>query len=123
MCDPVDVLPRVDAHMCCDTGEEDLLEASLKPDRDGLPLQVTDCTDLVSAEQLEATGVNPGQEDDGVPCVYLHNEWCDEGHGNVDLAGGQSSEIAFELHVLYVDEPLAYHESFGHVLGRHTDSR
>jgi hypothetical protein len=54
--------------------------------RDGLALQVTNRLHAVSAEQLEATDVGAGQDDDGIPSIDLREQGTREVQVDIGLA-------------------------------------
>jgi hypothetical protein len=109
MRDPIDVLLRVQTRVRRDDGEEDVVGTAELGYRHGFPLQVTHRSDLVRAEQLEAANVDSTQQDNRNALVDLQNERRDEGHADIDFAGGDGL-VDFRcgyFEVLDIIEPLA----------------
>src|SRR5262245_29063963 len=124
MRDPIDILLRVQTCVRRNDGEEDVVGTAELGYRHGFPFQVTHRSDLVRTEQLEAAYVDPAQQGDRNALVNLQNEGRDEGHADVDFAGGDDL-VDFRcgyLEVLDISEPLTLQELFGDVLGRDTDT-
>jgi len=61
---PVDVLARIEAHICHHAREEYMLAGFEFEHSDALSLQIADCVDLIGSEQLETTNMAPGQYND-----------------------------------------------------------
>lgn len=100
---------------------------ALQPDHSHrLALEITDGTDAVGPEQLEAADVDPGQDDDRIAGVHAEDARADEVHANVGLAHRQRLRARAPArlpHVLHVGEAFPPQEILGDVLGRPADAR
>ena len=108
MGDPGDVRTRIDAHVGQHARGEDVLWLPQAGDGDLLPLEVADRAHALGAEQLEAAGVNTGQDNDRSALVQADDEWTAEVQRQVYLSGGYRlrEEVQRHLDVLDVGEPL-----------------
>src|SRR5260370_40213014 len=70
--DPVNVLLRVEAYIGCEHRDENLLVALQLVYRDCFAFQFTSGSDLITSEQFDAAGVDPGQDDDRFTRVDLN---------------------------------------------------
>jgi hypothetical protein len=83
-----------------------------------LALQVADCPDTLLPEQLEASDMNPAQQDDRHFPVDLNDERRHERHTDIDRAGGEGRVDVgiYHVDVLDIGEAFALEQLLGHVL-------
>jgi hypothetical protein len=126
MRDEVNVLARVQAHICHHAGEKDVPGGIQLGHGDDLSLQITDGVDLVRPEQFEAAYVKSCQDDDGVTRLQAEEERCSKVPVEVGFAGGEGLlDVCGPrfLEVVHLGEPFATQQFFGHILRGLTDAR
>jgi hypothetical protein len=126
MCDDVEVLAEVQAHIRHHAGEKDIPGGIQRGHGDDLPLQIADGADLARPEQFEAADVEPRQDDDGVPRLQPEEERRGEVPIEVSFAGGEGRlDVCgtLFLELVHLGEPFAAQQCFRHILGGLTDAR
>jgi hypothetical protein len=72
---PGDILGRVQAHVCHDAGQEDVLGAAKRGHGDGFSLQVADGPDPLRPEQFEASDVDACEQHEWGPRFHAQEKW------------------------------------------------
>src|SRR5215472_3070471 len=100
--DPIDLRAGIETDVGHHAGEKDMLRRSELEHGDGLSLQVTDRTDALGAEQLEAAGVQPREDDDRVARFNPDDRRPGKLIVDVGLAGGERNANRSGVWFLYV---------------------
>src|SRR5215475_12082143 len=84
-----------------------------------LASEIANRTDSLGGEELVATDVDAGQNDDGFAGVYLFDPAAREPHRKVDLAPRESSGALWGVrrHVAHIGETLQLQQIVGDELG------
>jgi hypothetical protein len=126
MGDPDDVRTRIDAHVGQDARGEDVLWLPQAWNGDLLSLEVADRAHALGTEQLEAAGVDTGQDDDRSALVQADDEGAAEVQRQVHLSGGyrlREEVPRLERNVLDVGEPLEPKQVLREIQGCDADGR
>ena len=122
--DEIDVSLGVYADVGCHGRKEDMVWRTQLGHGDGFALEVTNRVDALGPEQLEASRMYPAEEDERQAGVDRNDEWRNEGHADVDRAGGEAGiYVHRHLDILDAGETLAPQQLFGNVLRRNADAR
>jgi hypothetical protein len=122
----VDILMGVQAHVGRHAGEEDVLGAPQLDHRHGLALEVSDRADTVGPEQLEATDVDAGENDERIAGIDPDDDGTAVVHADVSLTCRQCHHARAPTclpDILDVGEALPTQELVGDVLRRPADAR
>lgn len=124
MDNPINILVRIETHICQHGCQESVLGTFHRRYRDCLPFQITDRADLISAEKLKAADVHARQDCDRLARVQPRSARRDEDETDVHITGCQErlGSTAYRLDILYIGEAFLLKQFFGEVLRRQANA-